>query len=106
MVSKRKSKDSIYIIPKVLFKRIVEEIISQVHDDSKKNKNSNKRLIGKKALEIIHYEAERYVKEIFAVSELMIGASKRHTLSLSYLTTAVEIHQALTRPNVSVGAQM
>jgi histone H3/H4 len=78
-----------YAIPKAIFKRIIKEIIS---DQRLKHQSSK---CEKKALELLHYVSEEYMRDIFMVSGLTASASKRHTVTKSHLMNAIKIHSKL-----------
>jgi histone H3/H4 len=79
-------------IPRVIIRRIVMEMIG---------KNANKKIsrIDKKALDILHYEIEKYISELFLVSGYMMDASKRNTVLSSLFKKAAKLHEVLHHTN-------
>jgi histone H3/H4 len=76
-------KDNNQAIPKVIIKRIVQQILTK------------KRRIQKKALKIIQSEIEKYITEIFMISNNMVNVSKRSTVHPLVFKTATSIHNFL-----------
>jgi histone H3/H4 len=76
-------KDNNHAIPKVIIKRIVQQILT------KKNR------IEKKALKIIQSEIEKYITEIFMISNIMVNVSKRSTVYPHIFKKATSIHNFL-----------
>ena len=81
MVHKRKLE-----IPRTIVRHIVEEIV----DDSARV--SKKKRFEKKALNLLHSEAEKYIREIFTISDMMATGSKRRTVTSLEFNNATKIH--------------
>ncbi len=76
-----------HAVPRTIIKRIVMDFIKQ-----KKGLR-----VDKKAIDILHFEIEKYIIEIFITSGCMLDASQRHTLQASFFKKATKLHEALRR---------
>ena len=79
-------------IPRVIIRRIVMELIE---------KNAKKKIsrVDKKAFDILHFEIEKYISELFLVSGYMMDASNRNTVLSTLFKKAAKLHEALHHTN-------
>ena len=83
----RRDKDCELEVPKAIIKRLVYEILLS-------HKKKTYRL-EKKAIKILHHDSEKYITEIFMISNVMATVSKRHTVYPLFFKNATKIHNAL-----------
>lgn len=83
------SKHNNYAIPRTIIRRLITKTIFEI---------THKALrLEKKAIDILHSEIEKYVTEIFSVSECMMEVSKRNTVCPLFFKKAAQLHDSLLR---------
>lgn len=84
--------ENILVIPRAIIRRIAMEMIK------KKPKFIISR-VDKKAIDILHFETEKYIAEVFMISGHILDVSDRSTLQSLIFKKAVQLHDIFHTKN-------